>query len=347
MDINPQEIKKTIKNIQLFLKKHIKPNSNVILATSGGPDSQFLLNQIILHQKITKFHIICAHLNHQIRKDSEKDPQFIHTYIKSKNSSFIELITETKNIEKIASEKKQTIEETGRNERYKFFSKLAEKYNTTYILTGHHANDNAETVLLNLIRGAALKGRAGIPPLQKIDPKYNAPEQTMLLRPLLQITKEEILVHLKLSNTPYLIDKTNNENNYTRNKIRNKIIPEIEKINPSFITTLSKNNKTITETLDFIETTTANWLNTHTINNQNNKEISFKSSDFLNNHKIIQKEIIKQTYKKLIKNTKNITTENINEIILLIKNNIGNKEKKLQQTIFTINQGVIKCKTTQ
>jgi len=341
-----QETKKRTQNIQRILKKHITANSTILLGVSGGPDSQFLLRQLIIHQQLTKFKIICAHLDHKIREEGKDDAKFLNLYIKSLKSNTIQFINTSKDIKKIAEDKKISTEEAGRNERYKFFGQICKEKNINFILTGHHADDNAETILFNLIRGTSLKGLSGMQEIQSLDPKFNIPTSTKLLRPLLKTTKKEILEDLVIWKIPYLIDKTNASNDYTRNLIRNKIIPKINKINPSFSKTLARNTTTINETFDCIKTIAQEWVenNTTTSKNNNESKTTFKAQHFLQQHIIIQKEITKLIYKQLIGNTKDISQENISEVIMIIKNNIGNKEKKLCQTTFKINHNIVTCK---
>lgn len=129
----------------------IKDGDSVVVGVSGGPDSITLLDILIKTQKHIKFSIVVAHINHMIRKEAIDDQKYVEEYCKNKN---IPCYVKQANVEKIAKEKKQGTEEAGRNLRYEFFNEILEKTKSNKIATAHTKNDNAETVLMNIIRGS-------------------------------------------------------------------------------------------------------------------------------------------------------------------------------------------------
>lgn len=218
----------TVQKALQFIREQelLKNGDSVVVGFSGGPDSTFLLQLFLIIQNIFGLKIYAAHLNHKLRgEESEEDEKFVREFCK-KNK--IECLFDTKDIQKIAQEKKQSLEETARIERYKLFNEAAQQFKANKIATGHTLNDNAETMIFNFIRGSGVSGLRGIPV-----------KRDNIIRPLLGLTKEEILDFLKKENIPYRIDTTNFEEDYTRNFIRNKIIPLLMELNPSLFETLS------------------------------------------------------------------------------------------------------------
>src|SRR3989338_1241185 len=167
--MNNQESKKLEKKVVEILRKYIKKNDKIILGVSGGPDSIFLLQMC----KLIPCKIIVAHLNHSLRKESEKEASFVKKISK-------DLIFEGKkaNTKIISKKNKEGFEETGRQLRYEFFLDIARKHKSRLILTAHHADDNLETIIFNFIRGSSLEGLCGINEFEKIS------ENVFLFRPL-------------------------------------------------------------------------------------------------------------------------------------------------------------------
>lgn len=199
-----------------YLNSLLNDLDTLVIGLSGGPDSMCLLNIIMSLNK--KLNIICAHINHGIRKESIKEKDFIIEYCQKNN-----LIIETTTFSK--KSKNQDYNELElREKRYEFFEKIIKKYNAKYLFTAHHGYDLIETILMRISRGSNLKGYSGF----QIDtPK----EGYRIIKPLIYMTKEEIENYNKKNNIPYVIDKTNLEDNYTRNRYRHNIIPFLTKEN--------------------------------------------------------------------------------------------------------------------
>ncbi|NIA01815.1 MAG: tRNA lysidine(34) synthetase TilS [Nitrospirae bacterium] len=317
--MNPQEAKKLEKKIHEIFTKYLSKNDTVIAGISGGPDSIFLLK--FLAELPLKIHV--AHLNHQLRKESGNDEKFVKDFTQ-KTSPNILFHSKSVDIKKISKKSKKGIEETGRTERYKFFNQLAKKHNATFIITAHHADDNLETIILNLTRGATLQGLTGMKTLDK-----------NLLRPLLPITKAQIQDYLKFKKTPYLTDKSNLTDDYNRNLIRNRAIPHLKKINPNIALTTAKNTENLREIQDYLTTQAQNWLKRHNTTNK------LPSKSLAKLHPALQKTIIRELYKFLTGDTKNLENTHVDEILHLINQNIGNKQKKFGKLLATLKNGTI------
>lgn len=309
--MNPQELKKLETKIINILQKHLQTGDTVIAGISGGPDSVFLLHFL----KKLPSKIVVAHVNHQLRKEAIKDASFV----KKLCSPTILFAPLTSPIKSLSQKSKQGLEETGRKVRYEFFQKLAKKYHAKFIVTAHHADDNLETIILNFARGASLQGLTGMQEVEKIQ------QNTLLLRPLLQISKQQILEYLHHHKIPYCIDKSNDSLIYKRNFIRHKIVPLLKEINPSITKTLAENTRNLREINDYLDSQAQDWMKKNSLDSTMKK---FPKKAFLTQPQTLKKIILLKIYEHHIGNTQNLKSVNLDEALTLIQNNIGNKKKK-------------------
>ena len=194
----------------------IENNDTIVVGFSGGPDSVFLVEMLKKLQYFFNFKIYLVHINHLLRgEDADADENFSFEYAKKNN---LEIFIKRIPVKEIAKEVGKTLEEVGREERYKFFSEIYEKVGANKIATAHNKDDQIETFLFRLIRGTSLQGLEGI----KI-------KNNNIIRPISEIYKKDILEYLNKNEIQYRIDKTNFENEFTRNSIRLDLIPFIEK----------------------------------------------------------------------------------------------------------------------
>ncbi len=199
-----------------YLKSLLKDNDTIVIGLSGGPDSMCLLDIIrSLNKNIT---IVCAHINHNIRKESFEEQEFIKEYC-SKNN----LVFETTTFDK-KSEEQDYNELELREKRYLYFETVIKKYKVKYLFTAHHGDDLVETVLMRISRGSNLKGYTGF----QVEAKKN---NYKVIKPLIFMTKEDINEYNKENNIPYVLDKTNDEDNYTRNRYRHNVLPFLKSEN--------------------------------------------------------------------------------------------------------------------
>ncbi len=217
-------MKATEQKVIRFIKENelLSFGEKVLVALSGGPDSVFLLHFLNKFKKKFKIEIGAVHINHKLRgKDSERDELFCKSIC---DELSIPIYILRKDVKIYSKKNKISLESAGRKIRYEFFDKIAKDNTYDKIVTAHNADDNAETVLLNLIKGAGLKGIAGIPV-----------KRNNIIRPILSLTKKEILDYLDENQFEYRIDESNLSNDFERNFLRNEIIPLIQKnLNPSF-----------------------------------------------------------------------------------------------------------------
>ena len=193
----------------------IENNDIIVVGFSGGPDSVFLVEMLKKLQDFIKFKIYLVHINHLLRgEDADSDENFSFEYAKKNN---LEIFIKRIPVKKIAKEIGKTLEEVGREERYKFFSEIYEKVGANKIATAHNKDDQIETFLFRLTRGTSLQGLEGI-----------KTKNNNIIRPISEIYKKDILEYLNKNEIQYKIDKTNFENEFTRNSIRLDLIPFIE-----------------------------------------------------------------------------------------------------------------------
>ncbi len=209
--------KKFLKAVNLH--SMIPENANVVVGFSGGADSVCLIHLLNKFRRELKISALTgAHLNHGIRgEEAKRDELFCKSFCENNNITFALSVV---NCPEISRQTGESVEECGRRMRYTFFESLSDE--NTKIATAHNLNDNAETLLFNLARGASLKGLSGIPYVRG-----------NVIRPVLDISREEIECYCSENGLDFVIDSTNLQDSYTRNKIRHKILPMLCEINAS------------------------------------------------------------------------------------------------------------------
>lgn len=196
----------------------IPPGSAVMCALSGGADSMYLLCRLLEGAEKGGYTVRAAHYNHQLRPTAERDEQFVRTWCAEHN---IPLTVGRGEVGRFAKQKGLSVEDAARTLRYAFLEQAAQADGCALIATGHHAGDNAETVLMNLIRGCGLNGLTGIPE-----------RRDAIVRPMLEAERAEIEAYLTEHGVPHMEDETNADLAYTRNRVRRRLLPLLEELNP-------------------------------------------------------------------------------------------------------------------
>lgn len=298
------------------IKKYnlIQNDDKIVVGVSGGPDSICLvdiLNDIKNEDKIN-FELVVCHINHMIREEAGEDEEFVKKYCEENTIPFFAKHAEVK---KMAKEMKIGTEEAGRKIRYEFFEEVLQKTSANKIATAHTKNDNAETVLMNLIRGSGTSGLKGIKAIR--EDKY--------IKPLIDVSRDEIEEYCKEKKLNPRHDKTNDENIYTRNKIRNILIPLIKKeFNPNIIETINRLSKLVEKESDYLDNITEETYKKILIKEEK-QEIILNLKRFNEEDEVIKSRIVLYTIKKLFGQTNGIEKVHIDDIIKLCENNIGNK----------------------
>ena len=320
--------KKVIKTI--VDNKLIEPNDKIVLAVSGGPDSICMFDIINkLRKREIDCQIVVVHVNHMIREEAHEDEKYVQKICEEND---IEFYSKSIDVLNFANTSKIGVEEAGRIARYDFFDEVVKKTGSNKIAIAHNKNDKAETVIMNILRGSGLGGLKGIEVKRG---KY--------IRPLIDCNREEIEEYCKENKLNPRIDKTNFDNTYTRNKIRNIVIPYIKKeFNPNFIETINRLSVLASEQEEYIEKLVMQKYENMLIeekfqtnlslmakNCQTNPspmaQIALDLKKFNKEEKVIKSGIIIYTITKLFGTSKGIEKIHIEDLIKLCENNIGNK----------------------
>lgn len=193
----------------------------VIVGVSGGPDSMALLDLLNRFSKKLGITPVVAHVNYGLRgRASDQDERLVR-----KAASELGLVCEVFDRPKLGS---GNLQEAARDARYAFFIRLAARYHAPFIATAHHKNDQAETILMHMIRGAGLKGLSGMSPTTPLG-------DVRLVRPLLCAEIADIMAHVKAEKVLFRVDATNTKCRYTRNSVRATLLPAIERFNPNAV----------------------------------------------------------------------------------------------------------------
>lgn len=226
---------KLLHSLHGFILRHrlIQQGEKILLAVSGGIDSVVLLDLLCELRKSLKFDLATVHCNHRLRgQESDDDETFVRTLAKERGLDCYVTRVETKII---AEAEKISIQEAARNARYAFFSELRRYHGFHKIATAHNADDNAETIIFNLIRGTGIRGLTGIPLWRKDE---------AVIRPLLFASRDDIEQYSRERGLKFREDSSNLKTNYTRNFIRHRLIPMMrENINPNLTATLQRTSE--------------------------------------------------------------------------------------------------------
>lgn len=295
----------------------IENNDKIVLGVSGGPDSMCMFNVLLSLKDVLKkendivYDLIVAHINHGIRQESDGEALYVKEFCEKNNIKFYYLKT---NIKELSKENKMSEEMCGRQVRYEFFDKILKKENATKIAVAHNADDNVETIILNLSRGTGIKGLTGI--------SY---KNLNIIRPILDIYKEEVLKYCSEKNLEPKIDKTNFEEIYLRNKIRLSVIPNLKQnLGENFCASVLKTREILTKEEEFLSDYTNKIINSAIIEN-NNESITFNFSYIANEHEAICYRCIREIIKMCTGDLIQVSMIHISDIYKMLKQNIKSK----------------------
>lgn len=303
-----------IEKVEKIIKeeKLIESGDRIVVGVSGGPDSICLLHVLEqIQKKGLNFELFVAHINHMIRPNAILDEEYVENYCqKHEIPVFIKRIQ----VLEIAEKEKIGTEEAGRNARYEFFNEVKEKTNSNKIATAHNSNDNAETVIMNLIRGCGLDGLKGI-----------ERQTENLIRPLINISRKEIEDYCKKNQLNPRIDESNMQLIYQRNKIRNVMIPYVQKeFNSNFVGTLNRLSQIAKEESDYIDRQVKAKYKA-IVEKEESGYIELNLQQFNLLEIVIKKRLLRYTIYRVLGNVKGIGTIHIEDIISLCEKGIGNK----------------------
>jgi len=278
----------------------IKYGDTVVAGVSGGPDSMALLSLLIQVKKALDIEIVCAHVNHNTGRPGQFEEQkFVEKYCRNHNVTF-----ETMTIEDYGDD---NFHNEAHTKRYNYFSGLIKKYNAKYLFTAHHGDDLIETILMRIVRGSTLRGYSGF---SKVIDKGSY----KIVRPLMNLTKDEILAYDKKNKIPYALDSSNQKDVYTRNRFRKYIVPEFKKEDPNVHNKFYKFSKTLLEYNEYIEKEVAKKIKTIYVNEVLNIE------KFVQEDKVIQMKIIYYILEHIYQDDLMLVTDRHAEILCEVIN---------------------------
>ena len=269
-------------------------HESILVGLSGGADSVSLLHILCDYARVAGCKIYAAHINHNIRTDeygyeAQRDEDFCYALCRKLN---IPLFVKKVDIPSLSKESGVSLEGCARDERYKFFSEIMLEHSIKILALAHNANDNLETQIFNLCRGSSVLGMEGIKKKRELEGNFG-----VVVRPLILATKAQILDFCAENSISYMTDSTNFELDATRNKIRHKIIPELEAIFPSASASSARLSESARECYDFVASEAQKIMDEHLV--CENKRLSIKIDVLCKLHIALQKHIIAYMQKQL------------------------------------------------
>ena len=317
---------RTVKKYQM-----IESGDAIVLGVSGGPDSIAMLHIFSKYHKEWNIQIYVAHIHHGLRENATKDEMYLQEFCKKYD---IPLFVKHAKIKEVAQSQKIGIEEAGRKIRYDFFSEVMKQVNANKIAIAHNQNDHVETMIMNCLRGCGINGLKGI--LEK---------NGLYIRPLIKASRKEIEGYCKEEKLNPRHDESNDENIYTRNKIRNLVIPYIQKeFNPNIIETMTRLSEIVKEEMEYLDKVAQKSyqeiqeksvdLEKQKEKKENEKQVcdEGKMATIILNLRqfncldiVLRKRICLLAIADTIGDTLGIEKIHIDDVIKLCQNNIGNK----------------------
>ena len=233
-----ETFKRTVKQHRMLV-----PGEAVLVAVSGGPDSIALLHLLMSLTAVLPLHLGIAHLNHGLRGTaSDDDAAFVASAAAALN---LPCFVKVENVDAYQHRYRLCREEAARSVRYRFLEQIASENGFAKVAVGHHADDNAEQVMINLMRGSGPRGLSGIPPIRPLPSaggrSYRNADRVVLIRPLIAMTREEILAYLGERSIAYVSDDSNNDPTYLRNRVRHHLLPLLKRgYNPRIVAALNR-----------------------------------------------------------------------------------------------------------
>lgn len=316
MKVTEQKVLRFIKENNLIVE-----SDRILIAISGGPDSVFLLHFLNKFRRKYKIDIAAVHINHLLRgKDSQRDELFCKAICDELSIPFF---FHRVNVKKYAELNKFSLEVAGRKIRYQYFEKLLNRIDYTKVVTAHNSDDNLETVLLNLVKGTGIKGVAGIPV-----------KRDKIIRPVLCLSKQEILDYLEENKFEYRVDLSNYSDEFERNYLRNNVIPLVQKnLNPSVKESVLNSSLNLQRFNLFIDEQLKKLKSIVKV--EKDSQISFSLNDVIK----IDEFLFAQLIKEVVDENFNSKTEfeDIKKVISLTKRQAG-KTEELSNSLLAVRE---------
>jgi tRNA(Ile)-lysidine synthase len=291
----------------------ILPHEKIAVALSGGPDSVCLLNILFDLQEELNFELYACHFNHRLRGEAS-----------DADEKFVKKICQEKGIELLQGEAPENglykSEDEARAARYEFFSNILKNRKIDKIALGHNLNDSAETIIMRFIRGAGSKGLSSMPLAR---PGF--------IRPMLSVSREEIEAYLKNGGLPYCLDESNKDIKYSRNRIRHELLPELLKLNPNLLETLTNNARVWSDDFEFLKAEGESAFEKILVS-KDGGEIVLKYQAWLKYPAALQRQIMRHCF-ELLETLQDVTSIQLLEVETMLKKGVGKKSKLLPHAL--------------
>jgi tRNA(Ile)-lysidine synthase len=309
-----------------ILKHHmLKGGEHVLVAVSGGADSTALLLCLRELARRLGLKLTAAHLNHSLRgEESDEDEAFVQ---KLSGEIGIRLISRKLDIRKRATAAGKNLEDAAREVRYSFLRRTAERVGATRIALGHTLNDQAETVLMRLIRGSGLEGLSGIHPVL----------DDLFIRPLLECSRQDVVQYLAVRQASYREDSSNRDPQYLRNRIRIELIPYLQQnLNPKTIDALARQAELVAETVKYLEAQSLRVF--ERLRRSGAGALSIPVPGLMRVHPALQKLVLRHALKECRKSLKGIASRHIDSLLTLCRTGQSGSQIQLPGKFVAVRQ---------
>ncbi|MBP1932479.1 tRNA lysidine(34) synthetase TilS [Ammoniphilus resinae] len=306
-------------------KRLLSKHEKILVGVSGGVDSLVLLDVLHKLSKEEQWTVCAAHLDHQFRgQESAEDARYVQQFCKERN---IPCATESIDVPKLIKDSKENPQEVARKARYEFYHRAANQFQLNKLALAHHANDQAETVLMRILRGTGMEGMAGIP-------EQREENGLLIVRPFLTIFKDELEHYAETYGIIPRLDSSNLKTKYRRNFIRLKLFPLLEKeINPSVQTALLHLGEIVQGENELIQEMSKDKLKAIIKWKKHNK-IVIKGKLFLSHHLALQRRMIKLIFSYLLQEQQNLGFIHIDQVCGWIREGRTSTELVLPHGLF-------------
>jgi tRNA(Ile)-lysidine synthase len=309
-----QQVQQTIQDYQM-----VAGDQTVLVAVSGGPDSMVLLHTLYSLRQPLALKLCVAHLNHQMRPSASDDAHFVETVA---DQLGIPCISKSLDVPSYRRQHKLSPEDAARQVRYAFLHAAAAQLGADRIALGHTADDQAETVLLHLLRGAGLGGLCGMPPLRP-----------PIIRPLIRVLRRDVLAYARTHRLPYRDDPTNEQRRYTRNRIRLDLLPTLQRdYNPRLVQTLC----TTAQLLADDESTLRALAHQHLVSARLSPtagQVRLAIGALTGLAPTLQRRVLREALHEMIGSLRGITSTHVEALRALLRPGLGSKWLRLPQGV--------------
>lgn len=300
----------------------LEQGDRVLLGVSGGPDSVALLHLLHSHKMQYGIQLFVVHVNHELRPEAEQEAHYVEQLAAQYNLSFRLFSV---NVADFAAKNGLSLEQAGHEVRFSCFREAARQWGITKLALGHHQNDRAESVLLHLLQGCGLEGLAAMPP-----------KEGWLIRPLAQISKQELLQYCLVNNLHYFVDATNLETGCLRNWIRLELIPQLQQYNPQIEAALLRLQDSCGTDLEYLEHCTAELWEQYGC--QKDDGVLFPAKILRQQHKALQRRLLRFLFRQLTGTEVNLTFQHTEQMRKLAQQQQGSQQISLPDSVIFFRQ---------